>query len=46
MSILKELYTLNNGVKMPKIGFGTWQIKPGEEAYQSVLLALKHGYRL
>lgn len=45
MKILQETYTLNNGVKIPKIGFGTWQIKPGEEAYKAVSLALKHGYR-
>lgn len=45
MKILNETYTLSNGVKMPKIGLGTWQTKKGEEAYQSVLMALKHGYR-
>lgn len=45
MRILNETYTLYNNVKLPKIGFGTWQVKNGEEAYQSVLLALKNGYR-
>jgi len=45
MSILKETYTLHNGVKIPKIGFGTWQIEDGKEAYNSVLMALKNGYR-
>ena len=45
MSILQETYTLSNGVKLPKIGFGTWQIKEGEEAYNSVMTALKNGYR-
>jgi diketogulonate reductase-like aldo/keto reductase len=40
-----KTYELNNGVKLPKIGFGTWQIKNGEEAYQSVTFALKHGYK-
>lgn len=38
-------YTLSNGVKIPVIGFGTWQVKDGNEAYQSVLTALKFGYR-
>lgn len=38
-------YTLNNGVKIPVVGFGTWQVKDGEEAYNSVLEALKVGYR-
>jgi len=26
MSVLTETYVLHNGVKIPKIGFGTWQI--------------------
>lgn len=38
-------YTLNNGVKIPVIGFGTWQVKNGEEAYNAVTNALKAGYR-
>ena len=38
-------YTLNNGVKIPVIGFGTWQVKNGEEAYHAVRNALKAGYR-
>ena len=29
-------YTLNNGVKIPVLGFGTWKAQDGEEAYQSV----------
>ncbi|MBN2299570.1 MAG: aldo/keto reductase [Acholeplasmataceae bacterium] len=45
MKVLNQTYTLNNGVKMPKIGFGTWQIKPGDDTYQAVTLALKNGYR-
>ncbi|QMS84614.1 aldo/keto reductase [Candidatus Xianfuyuplasma coldseepsis] len=45
MNILQETYTLSNGVKIPKIGLGTWQSKPGDEAYNAVLLALKNGYR-
>lgn len=39
-----ETYTLSNGVTIPKIGFGTWQIPDGEEAYNSVAHALKVGY--
>ena len=39
-----EIYTLANGVAIPKIGFGTWQIAEGEEAYNSVSFALKAGY--
>lgn len=39
-----EQFTLSNGVKIPKIGFGTWQIPEGDDAYQAVSHALKVGY--
>ncbi|KRL76546.1 aldo/keto reductase [Secundilactobacillus paracollinoides] len=45
MSILTETFTLNNGVKIPKVGFGTWQIPDGDTAYNAVANALKAGYR-
>lgn len=45
MSVLKESYVLSNGVKIPKIGLGTWQVEEGDAAYNSVLMALKNGYR-
>ena len=38
-------YTLNNGVSIPVLGFGTWKAENGEVAYQAVLEALKVGYR-
>ena len=44
MSILNETYTLYNGVKIPKLGFGTWQIS-NTAAYEAVSVALKTGYR-
>lgn len=40
-----EEYRLSNGMTIPKIGFGTWQIPDGEEVYNSVTHALKVGYR-
>lgn len=43
--IKNERITLNNGVEIPSIGFGTWQVADGEEAYTSCLAALKAGYR-
>lgn len=43
--IKDEYYLLSNGVKIPKIGFGTWQSKDGQEAYNSVKYALNAGYR-
>ncbi len=39
----KEYFTLVNGVKIPKIALGTWQIT-GSDAYDSVMYALKAGY--
>jgi diketogulonate reductase-like aldo/keto reductase len=45
MSVLNETYTLNNGIEIPKLGFGTWQIPEGEDAYNAVATALKIGYR-
>lgn len=37
---------LNNGVEMPNIGFGTYQITNFEECRKSVVEAIKVGYRL
>ena len=42
--ILKESYTLNNGVKIPKIGLGTWMIEDDVVA-TAVQEAIKLGYR-
>lgn len=42
--ILQENYTLNNGVKIPKVGFGTWMIED-EAVGQAVKDALDIGYR-
>lgn len=44
MTKLDETYTLNNGIKIPKVAFGTWQM-PAEKTRQSVLDALEAGYR-
>jgi diketogulonate reductase-like aldo/keto reductase len=35
--------TLNNGVKMPQLGFGVWQV-PDDQATDAVAIALKVGY--
>ncbi|MFB9768973.1 aldo/keto reductase [Lactiplantibacillus modestisalitolerans] len=42
---LTDTYALNNGTKIPIVGFGTWQTPDGQVAYDSVLAALKAGYR-
>ncbi|RKR75975.1 aldo/keto reductase [Frondihabitans australicus] len=45
MPALIDTFTLSNGVTIPKIGFGTWQIPDGPVAYDSVAAALEAGYR-
>ena len=37
---------LNNGVEMPMLGFGTYQVTDPEECKTSVLAAIRAGYRL
>ena len=37
--------TLNNGVVIPQFGLGVYSIPAGETTYNSVLAALKAGYR-
>lgn len=43
--MLQENYTLTNGVKIPKLGLGTWFIED-KDADTAVKEALKLGYRL
>lgn len=43
--VLNEKYKLNNGIKIPKLGLGTWMI-PDNEADSAVKSAVKLGYRL
>lgn len=40
-----QTITLNNGVQMPALGFGTFQLG-GEECERSVMTAIETGYRL
>ena len=42
--ILQETYTLSNGVKIPKLGLGTWFI-PDAQAAEAVRTAVSLGYR-
>ena len=37
--------TLNNGVKIPRLGLGVYQTPPGEATFNAVRYALKIGYR-
>lgn len=45
MNKLTDFYTLKNGVKVPCVGFGTWQTPDGDVARDSVKCALENGYR-
>jgi diketogulonate reductase-like aldo/keto reductase len=45
MKTMHDTFVLSNGVKIPKLGFGTWQIPNGKVCYDSVTSALKIGYR-
>lgn len=45
MNNLKDTYALSNGVNIPCVGFGTWQTPNGETATNSVLEAIRCGYR-
>ncbi|AMV68917.1 oxidoreductase of aldo/keto reductase family, subgroup 1 [Pediococcus damnosus] len=42
---LTDTYELNNGTKIPIVGFGTWQTPDGDVAEKSVEEALAAGYR-
>ncbi len=42
--ILKENYTLSNGIEIPKLGLGTWFIN-NKDVVQAVKEAVKIGYR-
>ena len=45
ISKMKKI-TLNNGVEMPMIGFGVFQVNDPKECEQSVIDAIQAGYRL
>ena len=45
MKSLIDCYQLHNGVKIPCIGFGTWQTPNGEIAVNAVKEAISLGYR-
>jgi len=45
MSVLDDHFELANGVRIPSLGFGTWQIPDGAAAHDATRFALQHGYR-
>ena len=46
LSGLRSQATLNNGVKIPRLGLGVYQTPSGETTFRTVRYALKIGYRL
>ncbi|CAI5758297.1 unnamed protein product [Candida verbasci] len=45
LQINKDVFTLNNGNKIPAVGLGTWRADSEKEAVDAVLAALKNGYK-
>ena len=45
LSSIKDCTLLNNGLEMPWLGFGVFQIDDGQKVKQAVLSALEVGYR-
>lgn len=43
---MKKIMELSNGVSMPQLGFGVFQIPTHEDAKKATLQAIKAGYRL
>ena len=44
--IIMEYRTINNGIRMPVLGFGVFQAADPKVCEKSVLTAFRHGYRL
>lgn len=45
MNLLNQDVLLSNGIKMPKLGFGTWELPPGTPTQDAVKRALSAGYK-
>lgn len=45
IATIDDTVRLNNGIRMPWLGIGTWQSAAGDEARRSVLDAIELGYR-
>lgn len=45
MKSLTDSFRLVNGVPVPCIGFGTWQLEEGKKAVKTIQTALEAGYR-
>ncbi len=45
ISSITDTVTLNNGVTMPRLGFGVFKVQDGQEVINSVKSAIETGYR-
>ena len=45
LSTLKSQAKVNNGIEIPRIGLGVYQLPPGEITLRAIRYALKIGYR-
>ena len=46
MKQFTDTYTLSNGVKIPVLGYGTWQTPDDEAGVEAITYAIQDGYRL
>ena len=44
MKAISDTYTLANGIAIPCVGFGTWQVPDGDAVVSAVSSALELGY--
>lgn len=44
--MIEERITLNNGITMPKIGYGVFRMTDAEACEEAVVQAVQAGYRL
>ena len=45
MKNLKDCFVLNNGVRLPCVGFGTYKAEEGQNTVDAIVCALQNGYR-
>jgi len=44
MKLINKKITLNNGVEMPQVGYGTYKIQDDHQGVQAIKHAINHGY--